>query len=53
MFFIQFFFILFRRSCLICLKMKFFKVDEGLLRDKITCYDHFMSYMFWYLKLAK
>ena len=52
MFVIQFFFILFSRSCLICLK-KFFKVDEGLLRDKITCYDHFMSYMFWYHKLAK
>ena len=26
------------------LRLKFLQVDEGLLRDKITCYDHFMSY---------
>ena len=30
--------------------MKFLKNDEGLSRDKITCYDHLMSYMFWYYK---
>ena len=36
--------------CLISLRLKFLKVDEGILRDKIACYDHFMSYMFWYYK---
>ena len=37
---------------MIRLRLKFLKVDEGLLRDKIACYDHFMSYMFWYYKRA-
>ena len=36
--------------CLISLRLKILKVGEGLLRDKITFYVHFMSYMFWYYK---
>ena len=36
--------------CLISPRLKFIKVDEGLLRDKITCYYHFLSYVFWYYK---
>ena len=35
---------------MISLRLKFLKADEGLLRDKIACYDHFMSYMSWYYK---
>ena len=44
------FFCVFKVFCLISLWLKFLNVDEGLLRDKITHYDHFMSYMFWYYK---
>ena len=36
--------------CLISLRLKFLKIDEGFLWSKIACYDHFMSYMFWYYK---
>ena len=45
---VQFFMFLsfFKVFWLICLRLKFLKVDEGLLRDKITRYDYFMSYMF-------
>ena len=39
MFFCEFF----EFFCLISLRLKFLKVDEGLLRDKIARYDHFMS----------
>ena len=46
----MFFVIFFELFCLISLRLKFLKVDEGLLRDKIACYDHFMSYMSWYYK---
>ena len=35
---------------LISLRLKHLKVDEGLLRDKIARYDHFMSYIFRYYK---
>ena len=35
---------------MISLGLKFLKVDEGLLRDKITCYDHFISYRFFVLQ---
>ena len=53
--FFKFFVIFFSFFCLISRRLKFLKVDEGILRDKITCYDHLMSYMFWYYKhkLAK
>ena len=30
----------------ISLRLKFLKVDEDLSRNKITCYDHFMSLCF-------
>ena len=33
--------------CLITVSVKFFENDEGPLPDKITCYDHFMSYIFY------
>ena len=46
MFFVNFFPVF----CLISLRLKFLIVDEGLIRDKITCYDHFMSYIFRYHK---
>ena len=36
--------------CLISLRLKFLNVDEGLLADNITCYDHFLSYMFCHYK---
>ena len=36
--------------CLISLRLKFLKVDEGLLQDKIAGYGLFMSYMSWYYK---
>ena len=29
---------------------RFFKNDEGILLDKITCNDHFLSCLFWYYK---
>ena len=32
------------------LRLKLWKVDEGLFLDKIAGYDHFMNYMFWYYK---
>ena len=34
------FFCDFFESCLISLRLKFLKSDEGLLRDKITFYDY-------------
>ena len=47
------FFVTFLSFCLISLVLKFLKNDEGLLREKFTCYDHFMSYIFWYYKLKQ
>ena len=44
------FFIFLSVFCLISLRLKFLENDEGLSRDKVTCYDHLMSYMFWYYK---
>ena len=38
-------YIFFQFFCSISLSLKFLKVDEGFLRDKITCYYHFMSYV--------
>ena len=35
----------FQFFCSISLSLKFLKVDEGFLRDKIICYYHFMSYV--------
>ena len=43
-------FVIFFVFCLISLRLQFLKIDEGLLREKITRYDQFMSYMFWYYK---
>ena len=44
---VQFFmlFAIFLCLCLISLRLKFLKIDEGRLLGKITCYDNFMSYM--------
>ena len=37
------FFVIFLVFCLISLRFKFLRIGEGLLRDKITCYDNFIS----------
>ena len=39
------FFVIFLFSCLISLRLKFLKNDEGLFRGKITCYDLFELYV--------
>ena len=36
--------------CLFSLRLKFVKIDEGILRGKTICYDHFVSYNYWYYK---
>ena len=33
--------------CMISLRLTFLKANEGLFRDEIACYDHFMSYIFF------
>ena len=44
------FFVIFLVFRMISLRLKLLKVDEGFLRDRITCYDLFMNYVFRYYK---